>query len=133
MTRRAQLAGSFEIFEIIHISRYGGIHIIERAGGEAFRFRMHGQVHLCVQELPGQREGRRIAAGGVQSVQHFLRKGESRLFMTRKAFQHVRPPAPVFHELGGDFHKIPRHAGSRQGRNGNPGKHQVQQVAELME
>ena len=28
MARRAQLAGSFEIFEIVHVSRYGGIHII---------------------------------------------------------------------------------------------------------
>ena len=54
------------------------------------------------------------------------------LIMARKQIQRLPLPAPVLHDLAGQFHEIPRHRRSRQTPHLHAAQHMMQQMPELM-
>ncbi len=53
--------------------------------------------------------------------------------MPRKQIERLAFPAPVLHDLAGQFDEVPRHGGAGQALHFHAAQHMMQQMAELME
>src|ERR1035438_1500905 len=83
-------------------------------------------------QLPHLGVGGAEGAGPFHLLEKLFRYRCAGLPVAREQVQRLAFPAPVFHDLRGQFHKIPSHAGAGQRADFHAAQQVVQQVAELV-
>ncbi len=77
-------------------------------------FAMQLQIHKSESELPHLHVRAAISARAHHLLEQIFRNRLAGLIMAREQVERLALPAPVLHDLAGQFHEIPRHGRSRQ-------------------
>ena len=96
-------------------------------------FAMQLQIHKAEPKLPHLRIRAAVSAGANHLPEQILGNRLSGLVMPREEIQRLALPAPVLHDLAGQFDEIPRYGRARQAAHFNTAQHMMQQMPELME
>jgi hypothetical protein len=91
------------------------------------------QVHEAEAQLPHLRVGAAEIARAHHLLEQIVGDRLAGLVVAREQVQRLALPAPVLHDLRGQFHEIPGHAGARQAADLHAAQQVMQQVPELVE